>query len=273
MARDPKRRRDVKVGSFGDLVVDDTPGPLAKKVERDEILSVIRFRPPVRTPGLIHWSIPYHAADPTLITITSGTQGTSAYVDGVLAETSGRFRVLSEDCSGRLVLGTRAQSRATWNGDLLGIAIYNHSLTQSEVQGHYTTALRRECSNLSITRAEFPSCRMASSLEGLYSRDGSTIARSRSITVRNSPADTICACRTLRVIQGNLFIPSLGRFVIYSFPIGAPHAPQNRGPSLPPFRIAYSTHPAPSAFARGDCAGFTKNSVSARVESPAARPA
>jgi VanZ family protein len=72
------------------------------------------------------------------ITITSGTQNTSIYIDGALAESFPRFR-FGENCTGQLVVGTSPLVNDRWLGQLLGLAIYGRELTQAQVLEHYDT--------------------------------------------------------------------------------------------------------------------------------------
>lgn len=72
-----------------------------------------------------------------LVTITSGTQGTAAYVDGVLVKLFQRFRPGDKAFTGRLVLGNSPIENDSWSGVLLGLAIYDRELTAAQVRHHY----------------------------------------------------------------------------------------------------------------------------------------
>jgi len=71
------------------------------------------------------------------ITIASGADGTSAYVDGTLVARSQTFGLTSEDTSGQIIIGTSPTEYATWAGQLLGLAVYNFDLSEAEVRQHY----------------------------------------------------------------------------------------------------------------------------------------
>jgi VanZ family protein len=71
------------------------------------------------------------------VTITSGSQGTAAYVDGSLAERFPSFRPGSQAFTGRLVLGNSPVVNDSWSGIWLGLAIYNQELTAAQVRHHY----------------------------------------------------------------------------------------------------------------------------------------
>jgi len=75
-------------------------------------------------------------SQPVFVTITSGTQGTSLYVNGAFAKTARQLRLGSE-CTGRLILGDRARSQDTWSGDLKGVAVYYRELPAPAVLRHY----------------------------------------------------------------------------------------------------------------------------------------
>jgi hypothetical protein len=73
----------------------------------------------------------------TLITVTSGSWGTTLYLDATAVLSSDSFALSGRECSGKLILGAAAISHNNWNGDLLGIAIYNGNLTSSQVLRDY----------------------------------------------------------------------------------------------------------------------------------------
>jgi len=68
-------------------------------------------------------------------TITSGQEGTKIYIDGKLTGNSPKFNLLSEieGNIGQLILGNSSTGKQYWTGNLLGLAIYNRSLTEEEV--------------------------------------------------------------------------------------------------------------------------------------------
>jgi VanZ family protein len=75
---------------------------------------------------------------PVFLAITSGSQKTSIYVDGTLAESFPRFH-FGNDCAGQLVVGTSPVGNDRWSGQLLGLAIYQRELTAAQVNQHYGT--------------------------------------------------------------------------------------------------------------------------------------
>ena len=78
-----------------------------------------------------------------LITITSGPGGSAIYANGKLARTYSRHRLLSGNRSGnvRLILGNSPAGESCWNGDLMGLAIYNRALSADQVYADYRSWL------------------------------------------------------------------------------------------------------------------------------------
>ena len=75
-------------------------------------------------------------AEPRFITLTSGPEGTTLYLEGVFQH---RYPIAltRENFSGRLLLGHPAAGHQAWTGDLFGLAIYDHALTMEDVGKHY----------------------------------------------------------------------------------------------------------------------------------------
>jgi len=77
------------------------------------------------------------------ITLASGADGTSAYVDGKLAAHSQTLGLTSHDMSGRLIIGTSPTVDTAWSGELLGFAVYHSELSATEVREHYDSWTQR----------------------------------------------------------------------------------------------------------------------------------
>jgi VanZ family protein len=73
---------------------------------------------------------------PVFVTITSGPETTSMYVDGTLARSFPGIPI-GKDCAGELVLGTSPTGKSGWAGKLKGLALYQQELTAAEVLRHY----------------------------------------------------------------------------------------------------------------------------------------
>lgn len=71
------------------------------------------------------------------VSITVGTKGTAAYVDGALVRALPDFRPASESFTGRLVIGTSPVTNDSWSGSISGLALYKRELTVAEI--------RRDC--------------------------------------------------------------------------------------------------------------------------------
>jgi hypothetical protein len=78
----------------------------------------------------------FRHGEPVFVTITSGSQNTFLYVDGVLTDVSRTFRLSSSDLSGQLVLANSTRNNS-WAGQFLGLAIYRRQLTSAQVMEHY----------------------------------------------------------------------------------------------------------------------------------------
>jgi hypothetical protein len=72
-----------------------------------------------------------------LVTISSGSNGTSIYLDGQSADSFPRFKISRSELSGQIVLGTSAVNYAPWAGELRGLAIYSKELTPGDAIRHY----------------------------------------------------------------------------------------------------------------------------------------
>jgi len=74
-----------------------------------------------------------------LLTITSGEAGTKVYVDGQLAAHKGDLFLKIPQMKGknRLVLGNSVYGRHSWEGNILGLAIYGYALSETDIGLHY----------------------------------------------------------------------------------------------------------------------------------------
>jgi hypothetical protein len=81
----------------------------------------------------------FRRSGPVFLTITSGMNGTSVYVNGVLATALPDFQLSTKDLTGRLIVGDSPGQTDSWSGELLGLAIYRSALTPAQVLRHYQT--------------------------------------------------------------------------------------------------------------------------------------
>jgi VanZ family protein len=82
-----------------------------------------------------------------LMTITSETEGTTIYKNGKPEIFYPDFVLITEDnkISGQIILGNSSTGKLpSWQGNLLGLAIYNRPLSKAEVFGHYQLWLQKQ---------------------------------------------------------------------------------------------------------------------------------
>lgn len=104
-----------------------------------ELQRVSRSQPPQARTASLYVGGVFRAEKRVFITVTSGPQRTSIYVNGALLETSREFRFAGNDCTGQLVVGDAPLENNSWSGLLRGIAIYHRELTAGQVFRHYET--------------------------------------------------------------------------------------------------------------------------------------
>jgi hypothetical protein len=95
----------------------------------------------VSTAARIYADHAFHEAKWVFLTISSGDEGTSIYIDGVLARMSREFRLPGKDLSGQFILGNSSVTTDTWSGQFKGLAIYDQELTASQVAQNYQSWL------------------------------------------------------------------------------------------------------------------------------------
>jgi hypothetical protein len=72
-----------------------------------------------------------------LVTISSGPNGATVYLDGQSAESFPRFKIAGTELSGEIVLGTSPVTYDPWRGEIRGLAVYSKQLAPEEVLRHY----------------------------------------------------------------------------------------------------------------------------------------
>lgn len=72
-----------------------------------------------------------------LVTISSGANGTTVYLDGQPAESFSRFKISRSELSAEIVLGTSPVTYEPWPGELRGLAIYSKELTPADALRQY----------------------------------------------------------------------------------------------------------------------------------------
>jgi VanZ family protein len=79
----------------------------------------------------------FRAHGAMLVTVTSGADGTAVYRDGELVRQDPGFRSPPSVCSGSFVVGDFPESHDTWQGELGGLAIYQHGIAAGQVKLDY----------------------------------------------------------------------------------------------------------------------------------------
>jgi VanZ family protein len=115
---DPHRPQGLSVHETnGDLLVEDTPWNQADTVAWPKLTAV---------------RILQHN-ESLFLTLTSGPEGTQAYVDGKLVASSPRLQVPVTELQGQAVVANSPIDSDSWAGVFRGLAIYNRELTETQV--------------------------------------------------------------------------------------------------------------------------------------------
>jgi hypothetical protein len=83
---------------------------------------------------------------PQFVTITTGKDGTRIYLDGRLMRKHKDLTLkIPEGENARLLLGNSVYGRHNWQGDVLGLAIYRHPLSEQDVRTHFKHWFKEGC--------------------------------------------------------------------------------------------------------------------------------
>jgi VanZ family protein len=118
---------------------DDNPDAVFLRQWRDSLI-IYRSRPVHgRGPKLTAYEVDHvlHAGMLAFITITSGPQGTTIYIDGKVAGTTTRFRVPRSELYRQLVLGNSPSEYQVWHGEIHGLNIYDDEITPAEAAARF----------------------------------------------------------------------------------------------------------------------------------------
>ena len=79
-----------------------------------------------------------------LLSITSVTEGTAIYINGQLARSYPRHRLLGSVTSKKIgfILGNSPVGKNSWKGRITGLAIYNQTFTADQIVKHYQSYLK-----------------------------------------------------------------------------------------------------------------------------------
>jgi len=72
-----------------------------------------------------------------LVTLSSGPNGTTVYLDGRPAQSFPKFKISRSELTGQIILGTSPVTYHPWSGELHGLAIYSKELTAADALRHY----------------------------------------------------------------------------------------------------------------------------------------
>jgi VanZ family protein len=149
----------------------------------DELLvqRIVNARPRQRVEVLEIEKV-FQAAEIVLITLTSGPTGSAVYINGRKVKDVSQQRLAAEDLAGPLVIGTSPTHSSPWQGELLGMALYNQQLGDEEVAQGY----------LQWKAAGAPDERATASLVSLYRFD-ERAGRASQDVIGNGPALNIPA--------------------------------------------------------------------------------
>ena len=84
------------------------------------------------------------------LTLTSSPEGTTLYLDGARVKEFPGFPLLDDGPAGPgvLVLGNSAIGKSCWEGDLLGLAVFNRVLSDREVRENHSRWIQRDYGSL-----------------------------------------------------------------------------------------------------------------------------
>ena len=78
-----------------------------------------------------------HVKRPSLVTISSGPNGTTVYVDGTVARSDPHFRIHLADLYRKIVLGTSPTNYQVWHGEIHGLAIFDEETSPEQATTHF----------------------------------------------------------------------------------------------------------------------------------------
>ena len=81
----------------------------------------------------------FQSSKDTLLSITTGEEGTNAYIDGLLIKRKRdlKFEIPRVGETSRLILGNSVYGNNFWRGDIFGLGFYGYELTPEQVELHF----------------------------------------------------------------------------------------------------------------------------------------
>ncbi|MCC6389911.1 MAG: VanZ family protein [Bryobacterales bacterium] len=80
---------------------------------------------------------------PVFVTVTSGSSGTTVYVDGAVAGRAPGFRIPAASFTGQLVLGDAPRQPNSFSGEIRGLALYDVELSAVQAARDFETWTRK----------------------------------------------------------------------------------------------------------------------------------
>jgi hypothetical protein len=112
---------------------EDNPRPFLVRQSRSDLFISHGF---VEFAGLDHF---FGQGQLVFLAMISGPSGTVVYRNGHQARAFATFRILPNDLSGKIVMGSSAMYVESWQGEVHGLAIYSRELLPAEVLQDYNT--------------------------------------------------------------------------------------------------------------------------------------
>jgi len=133
----PKGPDDV--GNILTFSSDDNPDAVFLRQWRQSLL-IDRSRP-AHASGrkLVEFDVDdtLHAGQVALLTISSGPQGLTVYVDGKVVAGTAHFRISRDELYRQIVLGNSPSNFEVWHGEVRGLAIYDEEISPTEAAAHF----------------------------------------------------------------------------------------------------------------------------------------
>jgi hypothetical protein len=128
--------------SHTDLVLQSTQlsSPGRARLQRIVVNDVFREARPVFVTiasGAQRTTVYVDGTQPLLATIASSGRGSLVYANGTVPGTARGFQVMPCDCTGRFIVGDSPRPHGAWSGQVKGLAIYASELAAPTVRRHY----------------------------------------------------------------------------------------------------------------------------------------
>jgi hypothetical protein len=126
-------------GNFLTLSSDDNPDAILLSQWRESLL--IYRSTPARwhAPRLALLGVNHvlHPGQLVLATISSGSDGTTVYIDGKFSKRDPHFRIRRNELYRQIVLGNSPSNFKVWKGEIHGLAVYDEKVSPAEAAAHF----------------------------------------------------------------------------------------------------------------------------------------